>query len=64
MSDLSRQNHKHVNQIKVLLDDEYEDLLRCAARIHRTPKAVLAREVLKSWLRDVVADSKADTHVA
>lgn len=64
MSDLSRPNHKHINQTKVLLDDEFEDLLRCAARIHRTPKAVLAREILKSWLHESVADFKRDTTAA
>ncbi|AJE21477.1 hypothetical protein [Azotobacter chroococcum] len=64
MGDLARPNHKHVNQTKVLLDDEFEDLLRCAARIHRTPKAVLAREVLKSWLLSLASDSKSDSHAA
>lgn len=64
MSDLDRPNHKHVNQTKVLLDDEFEELLRCAARIHRTRKSVLAREVLKSWLLDVVGDCNRDTHAA
>ncbi|MGJ3438629.1 hypothetical protein AAZU54_01370 [Pseudomonas sp. Je.1.5.c] len=64
MSDLSRPNHKHVNQTKVLLDDEFEELLRCAARIHRTRKAVLARDVLKSWLLDVVGNSIRDDRAA
>lgn len=64
MSDLSRPNHKHVNQTKVLLDDEYEELLRCAARIHRTRKSVLARDVLKSWLLDVVGNSIRDDRAA
>lgn len=64
MSDLYRPNHKHVNQTKVLLDDEFEELLRCAARIHRTPKSVLAREVLKSWLLDLAGNFKSDSHAA
>jgi hypothetical protein len=55
---------KHMNQLKVLLDDEFEDLLRCAARIHRTKKSVLAREILKSWLLDLAADSKPDRRQA
>lgn len=64
MNDEPRHGHKHINQIKVLLDDEFEDLVRCAAKIHRTPKSVLAREVLKSWLIDVVGDVKRDSHAA
>jgi hypothetical protein len=60
MSDTSRPNHKHVNQTKVLLDDEFEGLLQFAAKIHRTKKSVLAREVLKSWLISVVEDDKRD----
>ncbi|WP_394543698.1 hypothetical protein [Azorhizophilus paspali] len=64
LGDLSRPNHKHVNQTKVLLDDEFEDLLRSAARVHRTPKAVLAREVLKSWLLSLASDSKSDSRAA
>jgi len=64
MSDDTRPNYKHVNQTKVLLDDEFEDLLRCAAKIHRTKKSVLAREVLKAWLIDVVGDVKRDSHAA
>lgn len=64
MSDLSRPNHKHINQTKVLLDDEYDEWLQSAARIHRTPKAVLAREILKSWLHESVADFKRDTNAA
>ncbi|WP_442108716.1 hypothetical protein [Pseudomonas sp. NUPR-001] len=64
MSDLSRPNHKHTNQTKVLLDDEFEELLRCAARVQRTPKAVLAREVLKSWLLDAVGNSTRDSRAA
>lgn len=63
LGDMNKPNHKHVNQTKVLLDDEFEDLLRSAARIHRTPKAVLAREVLKSWLLGLV-DSKTDSQAA
>lgn len=64
MPEEPRLNYKHVNQTKVLLDDEFEELLRCAAKIHRTPKAVLAREVLKSWLADVVGDFKRDSNAA
>lgn len=64
MPEEPRPNHKHTNQIKVLLDEEFEELLTCAAKIHRTKKSVLAREVLKSWLLDVVADSKRDSRVA
>ncbi len=62
--DEPRPNRKHINQIKVRLDDEFEDLLTCAAKIHGTSKSALAREVLKSWLGDVVANSKADSRVA
>lgn len=65
MSDAPRPSRKHINQIKVRLDDEFEDLLTCAAKIHGTSKSALAREVLKSWLGDVVvANSKADSRVA
>ena len=51
-------------QTKVLLDDEFEQWLQCAARIHRTPKAVLAREILMSWLLESVDDFKRDSRVA
>ena len=64
MPEEPRLNHKHVNQTKLLLDDEFEQWLQCAARIHRTPKAVLAREILKSWLLESVDDFKRDSRVA
>ena len=64
MPEVPRLNHKHVNQIKVLLDDEYEGLLGYAAQIHGTKKAVLAREVLKSWLLDLVGNSSRDDRAA
>ena len=65
MPEEPRSNRKHINQIKVRLDEEFEDLLTCAAKIHGTSKSALAREVLKSWLADVVvANSKADRRVA
>ena len=64
MPEEPRSNRKHVNQIKVRLDEEFEDLLTCAAKIHGTSKSALAREVLKSWLGDVVANSKTDRRVA
>ena len=64
MADEPRKNQKHVNQIKVLLDEEFEDLLICAAQIHGTKKAVLAREVLKSWLLDLVGHSIRDDRAA
>lgn len=64
LGNMSRPSHKHKNQTKVLLDDEFEDLLRCVARIHNTPKSVLAREVLKSWLLSLASDSKSDSHAA
>ena len=64
-SEEPRPNRKNINQIKVRLDDEYEDLLTCAAKIHGTSKSAYAREVLKSWLADVVvANSKTDSRVA
>jgi hypothetical protein len=59
-----RLNEKHVNQIKVLLDDKYEGLLDYAAQIHGTKKSVLAREVLKSWLLDLVGKSIRDDRAA
>lgn len=64
MADEPRKNQKNVNQIKVLLDEEFEDLLACAALIHGTKKAVLAREVLKSWLLDLVGKSIRDDRAA
>lgn len=64
MTEEPRPNHKHVNQTKVLLDDEFEQWLQCAARIHRCKKSVLAREILKSWLLESVVDFKRDSHVA
>jgi hypothetical protein len=64
MADEPRKNKKHVNQLKVLLDDEYEGLLDYAAQIHRTKKGVLAREVLKSWLHDLVGKSIRDDRAA
>jgi len=42
--------HKNRNETKVRLDDEYESFLENLATIHRTQKAVLAREILKSWI--------------
>lgn len=64
MSEEPRPNEKHVNQLKVLLDDEYEGLLIYAAKIHGTKKGVLAREVLKSWLLDLVGNSIRDDRAA
>jgi len=64
MTEEPRQSPKHMNQLKVLLDDEFEELLSCAAKIHGTKKAVLAREVLKSWLLDVVGNSIRDSRAA
>lgn len=42
--------HKNRNETKVRLDDEYEAFLESLAMIHRTQKAALAREILKSWI--------------
>jgi predicted DNA-binding protein len=42
--------HKNRNETKVRLDDEYEAFLESLATIHHTQKAVLAREILKSWI--------------
>lgn len=64
MSDLSRPSEKNINQMKVLLDDKYNGLLEYAAQIHGTKKAVLAREVLKSWLLDLVGNSIRDDRAA
>jgi len=64
MSDLSRPSEKNINQMKVLLDDKFDGLLNYAAQIHGTKKAVLAREVLKSWLLDVVGNSIRDDRAA
>lgn len=64
MADELRLNEKHVNQMKVLLDDKFDGLLEYAAQIHGTKKAVLAREVLKSWLLDVVGNSIRDDRAA
>ena len=64
MSDLTRPSKKNINQMKVLLDDEFDGLLSCAAQIHGTKKAVLAREALKSWLLDVVGNSIRDDRAA
>lgn len=64
MSDLSRPSEKNINQMKVLLDDKYDGFLEYAAQIHGTKKAVLAREVLKSWLLDLVGNSIRDDRAA
>lgn len=64
MSDLTRPSEKNINQMKVLLDDKYDGLLDYAAQIHGTKKAVLAREVLKSWLLDLVGNSIRDDRAA
>ncbi|WP_330508321.1 hypothetical protein V1687_18225 [Pseudomonas putida] len=64
MSDLIRPSEKNINQMKVLLDDKFDGLLEYAAQIHGTKKAVLAREVLKSWLLDVVGNSIRDDRAA
>lgn len=64
MSDLTRPSEKNINQMKVLLDDKFDGLLMYAAQIHGTKKAVLAREVLKSWLLDVVGNSIRDDRAA
>jgi hypothetical protein len=64
MADEPRKNKKHVNQLKVLLDDEFDGLLDYAAQIHGTKKGVLAREVLKSWLHDLVGKSIRDDRAA
>lgn len=42
--------HRNHNETKVRLDDEYEAFLVSLAEIHRTQKATLAREILKSWI--------------
>ena len=64
MADEDRLNEKHVNQMKVLLDEKYLGLLDYAAQIHGTKKSVLAREVLKSWLLDLVGNSIRDDRAA
>lgn len=63
MPEEPRLNRKHVHQTKVLLNEEFDRWLESAARIHGTPKAVMAREILKSWLLETVGDFKRDSHV-
>lgn len=64
MSDLSRPNYKHENETKVRLDDDYEAALVSLAKIHRTRKAVLAREALESWIDGMREELKRNVHVA
>ncbi|MBF8642294.1 MULTISPECIES: hypothetical protein [Pseudomonas] len=56
--------HKHTNETKVRLDDEYEDALIAIAKIQKTQKAVLAREALKSWIDSMRDQFKTNNDVA
>lgn len=40
--------HKKTKETKVRLDDEFDAFLTSMATIHRTQKAVLAREILEA----------------
>ncbi|VVP56904.1 hypothetical protein [Pseudomonas fluorescens] len=64
MSDEPRPNYKHENETKVRLDDEYEAALVSLAKVHRTRKAVLAREALESWIDGMREEIKRSSHVA
>ena len=64
MSDDTRPNYKHENETKVRLDDEYEAALVSLAKVHRTRKAVLAREALESWIDGMREEIKRSSHVA
>jgi|GEM_PF-3135698 len=56
--------YKHENETKVRLDDDYEAALVGLAKVHRTRKAVLAREALESWIDGMREELKRNTHVA
>jgi len=53
-------NHLKDHVTKVRLDEETDELLQCLARFHRTQKAVLARELLESSLREMLANLGAN----
>lgn len=57
-------SHKHTKETKVRLDDEYEQYLVSLAKIHRTQKAVLAREILKSAINQMLAELTRANDVA
>lgn len=54
MYDDPRHLRDHIT--KVRLDEDTDDLLQSLARFHRTQKAVLARELLESSLREMLAE--------
>lgn len=64
MTHLNRPSTKHINETKIRLDDEYDEALTSLAKIHRTPKSVLAREALKSWISSIRGEIKRTTHSA
>jgi hypothetical protein len=64
MPEEPRSSYKHENETKVRLDDDYEAALTSLAKIHRTRKAVFAREVLESWIDGMREELKRNSHVA
>jgi len=57
-------SYKHENETKVRLDDDYEAALVGLAKVHRTRKAVLAREALEAWIDGMREELKRNTNVA
>lgn len=49
-------SHLHDQITRVRLDQDTVDLLRSLAKFHRTQKAVLARELLESSLRNLLSE--------
>lgn len=64
MNEEVRPSYKNINETKVRLDDEYDAFLASLAKIHRTRKAVLAREALKAWIDGMREEIKRDSHAA
>ncbi|UHH28319.1 hypothetical protein LUW10_20905 [Pseudomonas veronii] len=62
--DSDQPSYKHENETKVRLDDEYEAALVSLAKVHRTRKAVLAREALESWIDGMREELKRNSRVA
>lgn len=56
--------HKKTKETKVRLDDEFDSFLTSMARIHRTQKAVLAREILEAAMLRMREELTGQQHTA
>lgn len=56
--------HLKDKETKVRLDEEFDSFLSSLARIHRTQKAVLAREILEAAMLRMREELTADERTA